>query len=126
MYNQQVLIDREDAAGFKRLGDLSVNLQACDRKLLLGIFVLFHKDHVLNRLIAHLKSLVPRQHNPDDQSDELLQRAIQEHKYECSDGVSRVENTNKALQLVIVQDRDYAEQEEYIVAEAEEKHITLD
>ena len=88
VHYQQVLIDGEDAASFERFGNLCVDFQARDGELLFRVFILFHENHVFNSLVAHLKSFVPGQDYLNDQSDELLQCAIQEHEYNRADCVA--------------------------------------
>ena len=126
VHYQQVLIDREDAIGLKRFGDLGVNLKAGDWKLLLRILVLFHENHVLNGFVAHLESLVPRQDDFNHEAHELLQCTVEKHEYYAAYSVARLEYAKEAAQFFIIHNRNDTEQEEEVVAYWEDDDVAFD
>ena len=78
MDDQKVLIDRVQVILIEGLHQVDVSVKVLNRKLLVRIFILLHKDAILNLLIPLRLLKVPREDHCTHQQDEVLQCHKQE------------------------------------------------
>ena len=108
MHDKKVLVYGVEVVLVEGFDLMNVGVEVEDAELFIGIFVLLHKDPVLDFLISIRLLEVPRKDDGANQEKEVLKGHEEEKKDEVGNCVGAPEESLDAKQVIIFKHRNHA------------------